>query len=187
MRPGYIQKTIDKLEGFIEQKNQEITVARNTIALLGSISPFDSVPSDIDKKPKRKYRIKIKDSSAPSPNRKTKASKYIDVYPSVKRKDGTFKWRAQGWDKSAGNKFLGVFDSEELAAAAVADFKGDVGEAQRLRNLHDMIAKKEDSNKTKKEIYYECDHCRMEYQSRPKSCPGCRGASFTKKSRLSNE
>ena len=116
-------------------------------------------------------------------------SKYKGVCPTRPMKDGTFKWRAQFWDGKK-NKLIGLgqFDTEELAAAAYADYKGDKAEAQRLRGLAlqadaDMAEQAENNpdrppKKTKRKMAWECQHCKLSFQSKPTSCPGCNSASF---------
>ena len=108
-------------------------------------------------------------------------SKYKGVCPTRPMKDGTFKWRVQFWD-SKKNKLIGLgqFENEELAAAAYADYKGDKAEAQRLRGLAKQVENNPDKSakKTKRKMAWECQHCKLSFQSKPVSCPGCKSASF---------
>jgi len=59
------------------------------------------------------------------------------IYKGVTHSRTPGKWRAQFWDKKKNkNIYLGTFDSELLAAAAVEEHKGNKKEAIRLLNEH---------------------------------------------------
>ena len=60
-------------------------------------------------------------------------------------------------------------------AAAYQERAGDKAEAARLRDLADMTI---DESRKKTGKVYRCKHCKLEFQEKPESCPGCNSAAF---------
>jgi|GEM_PF-6343510 len=145
------------------------------------------------KKTKRNYKKPRKQGRpAGGVNRRGPRKKFSE-YPGVtagrKREDGSVPYRAGYWNGKR-NIALGTFDDELLAAAAVAEAKGDKKKAVSLRlesqsqrraddreqaeNNPDRPMTPEDRaevKRTKKPVYV-CKRCGLEYRSRG-VCAGC--------------
>ena len=160
-------------------------------------------PSNSKKKAGRKVISKKKSAQKSHKNSSTKrqgAKKPFSEYKGVTRgnpkKDGTVRYRANVWDgKINKNVLVGIFENEILAAAAVAEHKGNKDEAKRLRGLAgsdstkaggstkqqkaDMAEQRENNpdrssaaeRKKKGKIIYVCKRCGCEWQTKPKYCP----------------
>jgi len=120
-----------------------------------------------------------------------KVSQHKGVSLCKKRKNGTQKWRVQYYDPSTRRiKSLGAYYSEIEAAAVYQDHIGNEVEAARLRALDkqqtaDMAEQKENNpdrvKADKMVMVWVCSHCRIEWKSKPDSCPNCNSASFKPK------
>lgn len=120
-------------------------------------------------------------------------SKFKGVTKARPKKDGTGKYLASFWDGTKQkNICLGTFDNELLAAAAVAEHKGDKDEAKRLRVLAkqkktDMKEQAENNpdrppHKKRKEKIWVCKttSCGIEYRTDPtiNGCLNCKRNNF---------
>ena len=120
-----------------------------------------------------------------------KVSQHKGVSLCKKRKNGTQKWRVQYYDPSTRRiKSLGAYYSEIEAAAVYQDHIGNEVEAARLRALDkqqtaDMAEQKENNpdrvKADKMVMVWVCSRCRIEWKSKPDSCPNCNSASFKPK------
>jgi len=164
---SHIQKTIDEVTSFMEEKKRELIIAEETVALLKKLFPSEeekpvSTVSDSPKKRKRK---------------KNTVNRGKSKYKGVTKRGR--KWSAQFYENKK-LEHLGTFDSEELAAAAYAERAGNKNEAQRLREIA-LNGGNNTEQKTKKRSLikaWQCRHCKLTFKDKPVSCPGCRSASF---------
>jgi len=129
------------------------------------------------------------------------SSKYKGVSQVRVRKDGVEVWRAQYSSKEGGRyktHVLGSFDSELLAAAAVADHNGDHDVAEKFRKLdafkkasaaeeqkqmdadiREQIENNPDRPEPRKHKYasgvWECNKCTHQHivTKRPEKCESC--------------
>ena len=118
--------------------------------------------------------------------RKSGSSQYTGVTKLPPLRDGTIRWRAQWWEGKTVH-VIGRYDSELLAAAAVAEQRGDYGEARRLRDLAAVDAANEQEQREnnpdrppkpkRKEAggVWECRKCCRQHiaASRPAKCEIC--------------
>lgn len=119
-------------------------------------------------------------------------SEYKGVTRGKPKKDGTVMYRASVWDgRKNKNILLGTFSSELLAAAAVADHRGDKAEVIRLRALAkqqqdvDMAEQLENNpdraaaavRKKKTKTIYVCKRCGLQYKSKG-TCAECGNDDF---------
>lgn len=191
---GIIKTLTDERKKMMERVDR----INDTIGLLRELDG----PSELSKspmpaepvKPKRTYRKRK--ATKPEPKHvaghrgpRNQFSKYKGVTKGPIRKNGKWKYRAHFWDGRK-NISLGMFDDDLLAAAAVADRKGDKAEAARLRAMAGQSAADMDEQaennpdrpeKVKMVTIYICSHCNTEWKSRPDRCPHCDGATFKTK------
>jgi len=140
---------------------------------------------------KRKASGKVEKHVAGHRGPLKKVSQHKGVSLCKKRKNGTQKWRVQYYDPSTRRiKSLGAYYSEIEAAAVYQDHIGNEVEAARLRALDkqqtaDMAEQKENNpdrvKADKMVMVWVCSHCRIEWKSKPDSCPNCNSASFKPK------
>lgn len=132
------EATIQELREKFEQLMSRADKVLSAIALLDEIAGEKATPAS--EKPAAKPKpAKPARQEAPKSTRK-KHSKYTGVSRGKPKADGTPVWKAMVWDGTAKKVVhLGTHESEELAAARVADHKGDKEEGVRLRRLHDKL------------------------------------------------
>jgi len=120
-----------------------------------------------------------KTSSKLPRGRPAKFSKYKGVSKTRTRRDGSFFYRACVY-KDKKNHHLGIFEIEELAAAAVQEFLGNNDEAQRLRDLAEQ--KNNNPDRPLPGTFWECNKCAHQHHvnQRPIKCEDCGNESLRK-------
>lgn len=174
-----IQLMITELEKELEQKRIDSVAIERVIELLRGRDECQKQETTRAPSPRR---TSVKKATAKPRKKKTK-SKYKGVIV-TERSDGTLYFRGNIWDAALKKtKYLGAFDSELLAAAAVQKVLGNYEEAQRLTDMAEQAKNKPDRVVGKKkgniEKYYKCKHCGLETKTRPVQCMGCNSASFS--------
>jgi len=153
------------------------------------------------RRPKRKEPDPGRKSNTKTPSARSTRKGASNRFKGVKKEkpysDGRKKFSAN-YRLSGKGKYLGTFENEFLAAAAVQEKIGNKDEAKRLRNLAtattgmtkqqraDMDEQAENNpnrpgttSKKKGKTIWVCKKCGVEYMSEPKfGCLNCRGDDF---------
>jgi len=104
------------------------------------------------------------------------SSKYFGVTIKTNKK-GEKRFYAQVTKKGKW-KNLGCHMTEELAAAAVAEYLGNTKEAKRLRKLAESETDSEIKKLKPDNTAYDCTGCGAQYKYRPDMCGKCGGGAF---------
>ena len=140
----HIQLTIKELSLRRSAIEQELDELRRTEEVIRRLDDEPDEPMSLDPSPAKIAPLGNRPDPAPNPvppkkeniphHRGSKKTHYKGVKISKPLADGTLKYEAQTRENGR-YKYLGIFTSEELAAAAVAEAEGNPAEAERLRRL----------------------------------------------------
>ncbi len=192
----YIELTINELQSDLQALEKHIQETNIAIGVLKEMGAKLSAQAHRTATVRPRSKAASQTKKTKPKQRPGKFSQYKGVYDGKRTSDGRQRYMAQIWKNGSG-KSLGTFYSEEEAAAAIAEAKGLVGEAERLRDLARQKKadeqeqqennpdrpgpqrRKKTDPKSRSSIVYVCDHCGLKYaESRPQACPGCNSASF---------
>lgn len=139
------------------------------------------MPKIESQKPVRvKTNYKTTDSSTKK-NKRTKSqtdkNKYIKSEYKGVRGERTKKgitWQATVWDKNLQKAiYLGCFDDEFLAAASVAENKGDKQKAKELRTRSEQAKEIANLRGENNPETFICEKCGVGYEQKPDQCQKC--------------
>ena len=185
-----LEERAAELETFAKEARTAAQVLRQTQAGGWLTAKTQTKPNGTERKREGEGRNSTPTAGSKPPEkrrgRKNSFSRYKGVYNGGRTADGRQRYMAKICVNGK-TKSLGTFYSEKEAAAAVATASQEAAnDKEQAENNPDRGASRKGPNEASDgppegQVCYVCEHCKLEWQTKPAECPGCHNRTFREK------